>query len=93
MAVAKAALEVCVRYLAVDLAPRSVTVNGVAAGSIATENMMAAELAGFRQAISAKTPLSRIASPEEVADVARFLGSRQGGWVTGQVVVADGASR
>jgi NAD(P)-dependent dehydrogenase (short-subunit alcohol dehydrogenase family) len=90
MAVAKAALEICVRYLAVDLAPRSVTVNGVAAGYIATENMMADELDGFRRAISSKTPLSRIASPEEVADVVRFLGSRQGGWVTGQVVVADG---
>jgi NAD(P)-dependent dehydrogenase (short-subunit alcohol dehydrogenase family) len=90
MAVAKAALEVCVRYLAVDLAPRSITVNGVAAGYIATENMMGEGLAAFRQQISAKTPLGRIATPEEVADVVRFLGSRAGGWVTGQIVVADG---
>jgi NAD(P)-dependent dehydrogenase (short-subunit alcohol dehydrogenase family) len=90
MAVAKAALEVCVRYLAVDLAPRAITVNGVAAGYIATENMSGDDLHAFRQQISSKTPLGRIASTEEVADVVHFLGSKAGGWITGQIVVADG---
>jgi NAD(P)-dependent dehydrogenase (short-subunit alcohol dehydrogenase family) len=90
MAVAKAALEVCVRYLAVDLAPRAVTVNGVAAGYIATENMSGDDLEPFRRQISSKTPLGRIAEPAEVADVVHFLGSPAGRWVTGQVVVADG---
>jgi NAD(P)-dependent dehydrogenase (short-subunit alcohol dehydrogenase family) len=90
MAAAKAALEVCVRYLAVDLASRAITVNGVAAGYIATESMMGEELEGFRRQIASKTPLARIASPEEVADVVRFLGSPAGRWVTGQIIVADG---
>jgi NAD(P)-dependent dehydrogenase (short-subunit alcohol dehydrogenase family) len=90
MAVAKAALEVCVRYLAIDLAPKSVTVNGVAAGYIATDNMMGDDREAFRRQISSKTPLGRIATPEEVADVVHFLGSQAGGWVTGQIVVADG---
>jgi NAD(P)-dependent dehydrogenase (short-subunit alcohol dehydrogenase family) len=90
MAAAKAALEVCVRYLAVDLAARAITVNGVAAGYIATENMAGEGLEAFRRQITSKTPLGRIASPEEVADVVRFLGSQAGGWVTGQILVADG---
>jgi NAD(P)-dependent dehydrogenase (short-subunit alcohol dehydrogenase family) len=90
MAAAKAALEVCVRYLAVDLAPKAITVNGVAAGYISTENMMGEELDAFRRQITAKTPLGRIATVEEVADVVRFLGSRTGGWITGQILVADG---
>lgn len=90
MAAAKAVLEVCVRYLAVDLAPRGITVNGVAAGYIGTENVMAPELAGFRAAIGKKTPLGRVGTVEELADVVHFLGSDEGRWVTGQIVVADG---
>ncbi len=90
MAVAKAALEVCVRYLAIDLAVKAVTVNGVAAGYIATENMMGNDREAFRRQITAKTPLGRIATPGEVADVVHFLGSPTGGWVTGQIVIADG---
>lgn len=90
MAAAKAALEVCVRYLAVDLAGRNITVNGVSAGFIGTEAMMAEERQSFRKRIDAKTPLGRIADPAEVADVVTFLGSEQARWVTGQIVVADG---
>lgn len=90
MAAAKAVLEVMVRYLAVELAPRNITVNGVSAGYIGTENMMGDELAGFRAAIGKKTPLGRIATPEEVAEVVHFLGSDEGRWVTGQIVTADG---
>lgn len=90
MAAAKAALEVCVRYLAVDLAARNVTVNGVSAGFIATEAMMAEERQSFRDRIDAKTPLGRIADTAEVADVVTFLGSEQARWVTGQIIVADG---
>jgi len=90
MAAAKAALEVCIRYLAVDLAPRAITVNGVSAGYIATENMSGDDLSAFRQQISSKTPLGRIAAPLEVAEVVYFLGSAAGGWVTGQIVTADG---
>jgi len=90
MAAAKAALEVAVRYLAVDLAARNITVNGVSAGFIGTEAMMADERQSFRNRIDAKTPLGRIADPAEVADVVAFLGSAQARWVTGQIVVADG---
>ncbi|MCW2523519.1 MAG: hypothetical protein JWO63_1854, partial [Frankiales bacterium] len=90
MAAAKAVLEVCVRYLAVDLAPQAITVNGVSAGYIGTENVMAPELANFRTAIGKKTPLGRVATVEEVANVVHFLGSDEARWITGQIVVADG---
>ncbi|HEY2332664.1 MAG TPA: SDR family oxidoreductase [Acidimicrobiales bacterium] len=90
MAAAKAALEVCVQYLAVDLAPRSITVNGVAAGFFADEAVTAETSDPFRASIASKTPLGRIPATREVADVVHFLGSSAGGWVTGQVLVADG---
>jgi NAD(P)-dependent dehydrogenase (short-subunit alcohol dehydrogenase family) len=67
-----------------------VTVNGVAAGYIATENMSGEDREAFRQQIGARTPLGRIASPEEVADVVHFVGSSAGRWVTGQIITADG---
>ena len=44
----------------------------------------------FNPQIASKTPLGRIADPEEVADVAHFLGPEAARWVTGQIVVAEG---
>lgn len=89
MAIAKGALEVAIRYLAVELGSKNITVNGVAAGWIATEAMERQPPEITRRAM-AKTPLGRYPAPREVADVVHFLGSAEGGWVTGQVVVADG---
>jgi NAD(P)-dependent dehydrogenase (short-subunit alcohol dehydrogenase family) len=91
MAVAKAGEEVMTRYLAVELGSRQITVNMVAAGWIATENVTASFPEDRLRSIQRRTPLGRpLATVEEMANVVSFLASPAASWVTGQVVVADG---
>lgn len=87
----KAALESIVRGLAVELAPRAIRVNAVSAGFVSGTGVAA--LPGAEAALaaaSARTPLGRVAQPDEVATVIAFLCSPGSSWITGQTVVADG---
>ncbi len=87
----KAALESLVQYLACELAPRGIRVNGVTAGFVETESIrkfpQAAELIS---AAVEQTPAGRIAQPSDVADVVLFLASPAARWIYGQTLVADG---
>jgi 3-oxoacyl-[acyl-carrier protein] reductase len=82
----KGATEQFVRSLARELAPRQITVNAVSPGFTDTDLLpeedwpLAAEM----------SPFGRIGRPEEVANVVAFLTGGEGGWVTGQNVVAGG---
>lgn len=90
--VACAASDQMTRSLAVALAPERVRVNAVAFGSVMSASLKGAikENEGFRQDITAHTPLARIASPREVAEAVRFLASDGAGFVTGEVITIDG---
>jgi NAD(P)-dependent dehydrogenase (short-subunit alcohol dehydrogenase family) len=85
----KAAVHHMTRVLAVQLAPRGITVNAVAPGPFESK-MMAATLDRFRDAIVATCPLGRIGEPEDMAGVAIYLASRAGAYVTGVVIPVDG---
>jgi NAD(P)-dependent dehydrogenase (short-subunit alcohol dehydrogenase family) len=85
----KAAVHHLTRVLAVQLAPRGITVNAVAPGPFESK-MMAATLDRFRDAIVATCPLGRIGEPEDMAGVAIYLASRAGAYVTGVVIPVDG---
>jgi len=85
----KAGLIGLTKSVARELAPRSITVNAVAPGAIATE--MTRELSektkdDFLQAI----PLAHFGQPEDVARVISFLVSEDAGYITGQVINVDG---
>jgi NAD(P)-dependent dehydrogenase (short-subunit alcohol dehydrogenase family) len=85
----KAAVHHLTRVLAVQLAPRQITVNAVAPGPFESK-MMAVTLERFRDAIVATCPLGRIGEPEDMAGVAIYLASRAGAYLTGTVIPVDG---
>jgi enoyl-[acyl-carrier protein] reductase III len=90
---AKAALEVLVKYLAVELGPRGITVNAVNPGLVETDSArryLGAEYAALRDRVAAATPLGRAATPDDIARVVAFFCSDDAAWVTGQTLMADG---
>jgi 3-oxoacyl-[acyl-carrier protein] reductase len=84
----KAALERIVVAGAAELGPRGITVNAVNPGPTDT-GWMSPELHGR---IRRATPLGRVGSPDEAAELAAFLCSPRGGWITGQILVSDGGA-
>lgn len=90
--VATAALDQLTRSLAVALAPHRIRVNSVAFGSVMSSSLKHTlkENTDYRSDIVAHTPLSRIASPGEVAETVRFLASEGSGFMTGQILTVDG---
>ena len=88
-AASKGAINALTRSLAVELASRRITVNGVAPGVIETEMSQAVrDLAGVE--VKSRILLRRFGKPEEVAYAVCFLASRYADYITGQVVHVDG---
>ncbi|RLL64524.1 SDR family NAD(P)-dependent oxidoreductase [Paenirhodobacter hankyongi] len=90
--IACAAQDQATRGLALALAPHRIRVNGVAFASMMSASLHAAlrENADWREAITAGTPLGRIAPPTELAETVQYLASSGAGFVTGQIVTVDG---
>jgi len=91
MGVAKAALEMSVRYLASDLGPRGIRVNAISAGPIKT--LAAAGVHGLGKMLEyhrTHAPLRKNTEQDEVGDAALFLVSPLGRGVTGEVIHVDG---
>lgn len=91
-AMASAAMDQMTRSLALALAPKGIRVNAVAFGSVMSASLQSAlkEQSEYRDQIVAGTPLSRIASADEVAEAVQFLASDAAGFITGQVLAVDG---
>jgi 3-oxoacyl-[acyl-carrier protein] reductase len=87
-AATKAALEALTRVWAAELGPRGITVNAVAPGAVDTDMFRADE--ETRRHVISRTPLGRIGTPEDVADVVAFLASAEARWITGQVIETAG---
>jgi enoyl-[acyl-carrier protein] reductase I len=90
MGIAKAALEMNVRYLAADLGPANIRINGISAGPIRT--LASAAIGDFHSMLhhyEEKSPLKRLVSQEEVGNVAAFLASDLASPITGQILYAD----
>ncbi len=96
MGSAKAALESLVRYFAVALAKRGITVNAISPGW--TEDSVLNTLPPQAQELIRNwhtrgwTPMGRLGTPEDVGNVVALFCSAQAGWITGQVIYADGGA-
>jgi enoyl-[acyl-carrier protein] reductase I len=91
MGVAKASLEMSMRYLAADLGPRGIRVNAISAGPIKT--LAASGVHGLSKMLEfhrTHAPLRRNTDQEEVGDAALFLVSTLSRGMTGEVLHVDG---
>ncbi|MCB1397881.1 MAG: SDR family oxidoreductase [Rhodobacter sp.] len=90
--ISSAAVEQMTRSLAVALAPHAIRVNAIALGSLMSGTLRdtIAEHPEYRDVIIAGTPLGRIGTPSEAAEVAQFLASPASSFITGQVIGLDG---
>jgi enoyl-[acyl-carrier protein] reductase III len=89
--VSKAALEALTRYLAIELAPKNIRVNCVAAGAVMTEALkIYANDKSLPFLTVQNTPAGRMVLPEDVANLVAFLCSDDSYMIRGQVIVIDG---
>jgi enoyl-[acyl-carrier protein] reductase III len=87
----KAALESLVRHLAVELGPQGISVNTISAGVVDTDALK--KFPNRNEIITQsleRTPLGRLTTPEDVADLALFLCGKGASMIHGQVLVVDG---
>jgi NAD(P)-dependent dehydrogenase (short-subunit alcohol dehydrogenase family) len=86
----KSALDHLTISLAVQLAPRNITVNAVAPGFTETEINPTLKDPHIRQALSAHSVFNRLGAPADIADVVAFVAGDDARWVTGQLLDATG---
>jgi 3-oxoacyl-[acyl-carrier protein] reductase len=81
----KGAIASLVRGVAIDLAPRGITVNNVPPGPTATD-MTAAHV----EMVKPLVPLGRMGRPEEIAGLVGYLARAEAGFITGSSLTIDG---
>lgn len=89
---AKAALNGLTKTWALELAPYGITVNTISPGPVDTELFRENHPHGSEKEQNAlsKIPLSRFATPQEIAALTMFLLGENAGFITGQVLTVDG---
>ncbi|MDQ1061482.1 NAD(P)-dependent dehydrogenase (short-subunit alcohol dehydrogenase family) [Stenotrophomonas sp. SORGH_AS 282] len=81
----KSAVATLVRELALDLAPRRITINNIQPGPIATDIT-----ADFVDQLVQRNPLGRVGEPDEVAGLTAWLASHEAAYMTGSSLTIDG---
>ena len=91
----KGAVDAITRVLARELGPKKIRVNAVNPGLTVTEGVQSAGIneGDFANEAVATTPLGRLGTPEDIADVVTFIASDDARWVTGALLQAGGGLR
>ena len=96
MGAAKAALEVLVRYFAVALARRGITVNTISPGWVEDSvfnSLPEAFQTGLREwQERGWTPMGRLGTPADIANAVALICSEEASWITGQLIDVDGGA-
>jgi NAD(P)-dependent dehydrogenase (short-subunit alcohol dehydrogenase family) len=89
--VSKGGVDQLTKVMALSLAPHGIRVNAIGPGSIMTDILrgVATDQAAKNRLLS-RTPLGRIADPDEIASVATFLASSDASYITGETIYVDG---
>jgi NAD(P)-dependent dehydrogenase (short-subunit alcohol dehydrogenase family) len=96
MGAAKAAMESLVRYFAVALASRGITVNTVSPGWV-EDSVLNSLPEGFQKGLGewqerGWTPMGRLGTPADIGNVVSLICSEEAGWITGQLIEAEGGA-
>jgi 3-oxoacyl-[acyl-carrier protein] reductase len=91
-AATKGAVETLVKHFAAALGPRGIRVNAVAPGVVETEMSNFTKTEAGREFTLGIQALKRLAQPDDIAPVVRFLASDDARWVTGESIHVDGGS-
>lgn len=87
----KAALESLVRYFAIELAPKKINVNAISAGAVVTDALdHFPEMDQTLATLEKKMPYHRMVTPDDIANAALFLCSKEAEMVRGQTLRLDG---
>jgi 3-oxoacyl-[acyl-carrier protein] reductase len=90
-AATKAAIETMTGVLSKELRGRSITVNAVAPGPVATDLFLNGKSPELIDRLAKMNPLERLGTPEDIASTVAFLVGPDGGWINGQVLRANGS--
>lgn len=89
--VSKAALESLIRYLAVEMAPYGIRVNGISGGFVKTESIKQfPDYEKMTSMVFENTPAKRLVTPEDIANSVVLLSSDEASMIYGQILMVDG---
>jgi 3-oxoacyl-[acyl-carrier protein] reductase len=91
-AATKSAVETMTAILSKELRGRSITVNAVAPGPVATELFLNGKSPELIERMAKMNPLERLGTPEDIASTVAFLVGPDGGWINGQVLRPNGGA-
>ena len=96
MGAAKAAMEVLVRYFAVALAPRGITVNTISPGWV-QDSVLNSLPQVFQDKLRewqelGWTPMGRLGTPQDIGNAVALICSPEAAWITGQLIDVDGGA-
>lgn len=86
----KSALEMLTKSLAFELGQLGIRINAIAPGCTDTDLFRNVTDQNIREQISKATPLGRLGSPEDIAEVVSFLTEHKSKWITGEVITVSG---
>ena len=89
-AATKSAVETMTAILSKELRGRSITVNAVAPGPVATDLFLHGKSPELIERFAKMNPLERLGTPEDIASSVAFLAGPDGSWINGQTLRVNG---